>query len=211
MSPGRALTPIRDHWLVPGAKGCALSSSCLSSPWPQFPHLLSAPGQVSALAMVWVLRGAGKPLGEHPCSGRAEEKGLSLSLYLRTGGPGPVPCRTEGGDARGVPAPSPQERAARWSWGWAETPGLGRAGGRKGPWWVRAGSLGRSPRWPRGQERGAFSWKGIKSCLITFVFLQPLLPGLCNAPSPRPSPLPGVTARRCPRHPRPPLAARGAL
>lgn len=107
VSPGRALTPIRDHWLVPGAKGCAPSSLCLSSPWPQFPHLLSAPGQVSALAMVWVLRGAGKPLGEHPCSGRAEEKGLSLSLYLRTGGPGPVPCGTEGGDARGVPAPSP--------------------------------------------------------------------------------------------------------
>ena len=48
-------------------------------------------------------------------------------------------------------------------------------------WASRLGSL---PCLPQAGRR-AFSWKGWKvAFFITFVFPQPLLPGLCNAPSP---------------------------
>lgn len=64
-------------------------------------------------------------------------------------------------------------------------------------------------RWGPG---GPFRGKGIKSCLITFVFSLTFASSLMQcAPSSRPSPLLGSDSSRSPLAPGRPLAARGAL
>lgn len=103
----------------------------------------------------------------------------SLSLDLTTGGQ----ARSQA--ARGVDRPQPLPLGRELLGGGVGPRPGARARGCPGRDLMCVGE----PPWQAALlatrlDIGPFRGRGMESCLITFVFPQPLLPGLCNAPSP---------------------------